>query len=461
MKAHCASKWFSKLAEQDISAFISKLEEGGELERISSNIDPRFQAAAVMKSRDPGKAILFLSVGSGGRKVVANLFGERKRIAIGLGIEKTKIHRHVLRAISEPTKCVEVSDSELLGEGAERGAKRISDLPILTHYEKDAGPYITSAAVIARDPDTKVQNASIHRLLLRGDHLVIRMVEGRHLHQIFEKHRARAYGDMPVAIVVAPHPAVTVAAASPAPAGVDELEVAGTLMGEPLKVIRLPSTGLRVPADAQYAIEGLVSVERMESEWMTDILGTYDIPREQPVVKITGIRCRDDPIYHALLPAGSEHKQLMGLPFEARILEGVERVGPKVVDLSLMPGSGGWLHAAISIRKRSEGDGRNAILAALAANPSLKGVIVLDEDIDPSDYAAIDFSVATRFQGKGNVVVVEGARGSSLDPSADQRTLTTSKWGLDTTLGLTADREKFRMARIPWKGLGLNSGALG
>ena len=107
--------------------------------------------------------------------------------------------------------------------------------------------------------------------------------------------------------------------------------------------------------------------------------------------------------------------------------------------------------AAISIRKRSEGDGKNAILAAFAAHPSLKGVVVLDEDIDPTDYAAMDFAVATRFQGRGNAVVVEGARGSSLDPSADQRGLTTMKWGIDATISLTADRERFWIAKIPWE----------
>lgn len=198
-------------------------------------------------------------------------------------------------------------------------------------------------------------------------------------------------------------------------------------------------------------IEGLVSAEKREREWMTDIMGTYDLPREQPVVSVMKIHRREDPIYHAILPAGSEHKQLMGLPYEARILDSIERTGSKVVGIHLTFGSGGWLHAAISIRKRSEGDGKNAILAAFAAHPSLKGVIILDEDIDPADYVGIDFSVATRFQGKGNVVVVEGARGSSLDPSSDQRTLTTTKWGIDTTISLTADRERFRIAKIPWE----------
>jgi len=378
---------------------------------------------------------------------VANIFGKRGRIAKGLGIEEGMIHRHLLRSIENPVGCKEVSAQLEVKSGPEE----LSKMPVLTHYEEDAGPYITSATVIAADPETGVQNASIHRLLLRDGHLVIRIVEGRHLHRIFEKYRSSGK-DVPVAMVIAPHPAVTVAAASPAPEGVDELQVAGALMGEPFRVTHLDGTGLIVPADAQYVIEGLISAEKREREWMTDILGTYDIPREQPVVSITRVHRRDDPIYHAILPAGSEHKLLMGLPYEARVLEGVERAGPKVTGIRLTLGSGGWLHAAVSIKKRFEGDGKNAILAAFAAHPSLKGVIVLDEDIDPADYIGIDFSIATRFQGKGNIVVVEGARGSSLDPSADQKALTTTKWGIDTTLSLTANRERFRIAKIPWEG---------
>jgi len=356
------------------------------------------------------------------------------------------MHRHLLKSIENPIGCKEVP--ALLG--TRTGPEELSNLPVLTHYEKDAGPYITSATVIAADPETGVQNASIHRLLLRDGHLVIRIVEGRHLHRIFEKYRASGR-DVPIAIVIAPHPAVTVAAASPAPEGVDELKVAGALMGEPLRVTHLGRTGLLVPADAQYVIEGLISAEKRESEWMTDILGTYDLPREQPVVSVIEVYRVDDPIYHAILPAGSEHKLLMGLPYEARVLDGIERAGPKVSGICLTLGSGGWLHAAVSIRKRFEGDGKNAILAAFAAHPSLKGVIVLDEDIDPADYVGIDFSIATRFQGKGNLVLVEGAKGSSLDPSADQRTLTTTKWGIDTTLSITADRGKFKIAKIPWE----------
>ena len=111
------------------------------------------------------------------------------------------------------------------------------------------------------------------------------------------------------------------------------------------------------------------------------------------------------------------------------------------------------LYSGEALREGSLGlDCSAAILAAFSAHPSLKGVIVLDEDIDPSDYAEIDFAIATRFQGRGNIVVVEGAKGSSLDPSADQRSLTTTKWGIDATLSLTADREKFKIAKIPREG---------
>lgn len=432
------------MREQDIQEFLSKLEEEGEIETIRSHVEERFEAAAIMKEKDLGKALLFLSVGKYGRKVVANIFGKRRRISRALGIEEEKVHRHLLHALESPLKCKEVSSPTFQKVKPEE----LSMLPVLTHYEKDAGPYITSATVIASDPETGVQNASIHRLLAREGYFVIRMVEGRHLHQIFQKYKARGR-DMPVAIVITPNPAVTVAAASPAPSGLDELQVAGALLGEPLRVVRLDGSDLSVPAEAQYVIEGLVSIEKTEKEWMTDILGTYDIPREQPVVKVTSIHRSSDPLYHAILPAGSEHRLLMGLPFEARILENVERIGIKVLGICLTRGSGSWLHAAISIRKNSEGDGRNAILAALSAHPSLKGVVVLDEDIDPTDYAAIDFSFATRFQSKGNLVVVEGARGSSLDPSADQRSMTTLKWGIDTTLSLSVEKERFKMAKIP------------
>jgi len=179
-----------------------------------------------------------------------------------------------------------------------------------------------------------------------------------------------------------------------------------------------------------------------------DITGTYDIVRRQRVIEIDCVTMRRDLIFQQILPAGSEHRNLMGIPREAAIYAGVSEVC-EVVDVRLTPGGCNWLHGAISIRKRGEEDPRRAIEAAFKAHPSLKHVIVVDEDIDLSDPRELEWAIATRSQLDKDLVLKPDQLGSSLDPSADQITRRTCKAGLDATIPLKADRAKFIKAKIP------------
>jgi UbiD family decarboxylase len=180
-----------------------------------------------------------------------------------------------------------------------------------------------------------------------------------------------------------------------------------------------------------------------------DITGTYDIVRKQPVVQLTRMMMRKDAIYQTILPGGAEHKLLMGLPKEARMYDAITMAVPEVKGVRLTMGGGCWLHAAVSIRKQGEGDGKNAIMAALGSNPSVKHVVVVDEDINIDEMAEVEWAIATRFQGDSGIVKVKRARGSSLDPSSDQERILTAKLGIDATVPWGKPRQKFERARIP------------
>jgi UbiD family decarboxylase len=139
----------------------------------------------------------------------------------------------------------------------------------------------------------------------------------------------------------------------------------------------------------------------------------------------------------------------MGLPYEARIFDAVQGVVPKVNAVNLTQGGCGWLHAVISVTKQTEGDGKNALMAAFGAHPSLKHAIVVDSDIDVTNPSDVEWAIATRFQADKGLVVIQNARGSTLDPSADQQNGTTTKVGVDATRTLSKPAEKFTRARIP------------
>ncbi|MEM1533326.1 MAG: UbiD family decarboxylase, partial [Desulfurococcaceae archaeon] len=180
------------------------------------------------------------------------------------------------------------------------------------------------------------------------------------------------------------------------------------------------------------------------------ILGIPDQARMQPVFKFEKAYINvglEDPLIHAIVPGLEEHVLLMGFPREASIWDSVRRVHSDVRSVRLTRGSGGWLHAVISIKKSSEGDAKNVVMAAFAGHPSLKHVVVVDEDIDVDDPYSVEWAIATRFQASRGLIVIKGSRGSTLDPSSVDGL--TDKVGVDATKPIDKDPKLFKRAGIP------------
>jgi UbiD family decarboxylase len=399
-----------------------------------------------MKNFDNQGPIIFFEKVKGYRtKVVANVCGSWNRICSALNAKDEQLYQQLKNAWEKPKKpkiarggaVKEVSESDL------------SKVPVLTHFEKDAGSYITAAAVYARSPERNFGNLSVHRLqVLDKKHLAIRLVP-RHLFKLWQTAR-KSGEDLDVSISIGLHPSVLLAASSPVPFGVDEFEVANALMKNSLSLVECENVNACAPADAELVLEGRISARREVDEGpFVDVTGTYDIMRKQPVVEIVGVMHRRDFVYQALLPSGMEHKLLMGLPHEVLIWDAVSKVVPKVFAVNLSSGGSGWLHAVVAIEKQLDGDGKNALLAAFAAHPSLKHAVVVDSDIDVFNAVDVEWAVATRFQANEDLVVIENARGSTLDSSANQETGLTTKVGVDATKPLTKPSEKFERAKIP------------
>jgi len=378
-----------------------------------------------------------------GYEVIGNLCN-REVIARSLGVPVKDLMRYILRCMEREKEGELIVNNRLKKEYVEDPPSEIKNYPIPIYYPRDGGPYITSGVVIVKDRDYGV-NASIHRILVREDHLVIRMVEQRHLHYIYTKNIVN--GEVDVAIVIGVHPAILLAASTSGDITFNELKYASVLMGKPLELVKCDTVDLEVPP-GEFIIEGKITREMEDEGPFVDITGTYDKVRKQPVIRITSLKRRRNPIFHALLPGGVEHKVLMGLPQEPRIYRGVRNTVPTVRDVVLTEGGCSWLHAVISIEKRTEGDGKNAILAALASHPSLKHVVVVDEDIDIQDPKDVEYAIATRVQADEDVIIIKGAKGSSLDPSIKEDK-TTAKMGIDATISFKKNREDFIRAQLP------------
>ena len=432
----------------DLREFIELLENESEIIRIKKRVASTFELPAIVSKLDGNKAVVFENVENKSIPVISNLIGTRKRFAMAMGSkENNDIHKIINKSINNKNINVKIVNN--IPPYYQNSSNSLSILPIVTHFEKDAGPYITSSIVYAKDQENNSQNSSTHRLLkLDEKNMVIRMVEGRHLHKCFmysKEHKE----DLKVAIVIGVHPAVNIAAAYQASYGIDEMYIANTILDGNLQLSINKYSNLLIPVMSEIVLEGKILYDKTHEEWMVEMLKTYDFKRQQPVFELDKIRFRDNAIFHDILPGYSEHRLLMGLPVESKMMDHVKNVVPNTLQVLLTDGGSNWLTAIIQLKKRIEGESKNALLAAFAAHPSLKIAIVVDEDIDPTNPVEVEYAISTRFQADKDMIIIQNAKGSSLDPSSDQINLLTTKIGIDATATLLKVRDGFEIAKIP------------
>lgn len=418
--------------------FIRELEERKILKKPKVKLSMNGEIQVLEK--EERRAVLLRPKERPNFRFVFNLLNEKEKFALALGTTVDKIHETLNLATSNPIP-YEIKRRDVFVEEFEDLRK----LPIIQHYEKDLGPYITGSIVTTKNPETGTQNFSIHRLrFLDEKRLVIRIVEGRHLHKIFMSYKERGEA-LPISICIGVHPLAEISAAYQAPYGVDELTIGNAI--RTLNIIESPVNRFAIP-ECEILIEGEILPDEEAEDQMVEMLGNYDLLRMQPVVRVKKIYCKKDPIYRDILPAGKEHRLLMSLPVEAKLNKLVKDVVPSTKKVVLTDGGCNWLHAVVQISKKVEGEAKNAILAAFSAHPSLKLVIVVDEDIDPENPVSVEYAIATRFQAGEDLIIIRNAKGSSLDPSSDQEMILTDKMGIDATAPLRKGLARFKMAEI-------------
>ena len=429
----------------DLREFMDRLDARGDLIHVEEPFSTEYEVAAALKRFDAGKALVFDRVKGYETRIVGGVCGTRARILDGLGVEPEEFYRRIQEAVRKPEPC-EVGDGPVKEVVVDTPS--LGDFPVLTHFEGDPGPYVTAGILYARSPDGSVENVSFHRLLvLDGKRMAIRVVP-RHLYRIKQMAQEAGADSLDVSISIGLHPTVLMAATAPAPFGTSEFEVANSLRGGGFRLTECEHVDALAPADAELVLEGRLRLDEEAAEGpFVDLSGTFDIERRQPVVELVGAMHREDYVYQALLPSGSEHRLLMGMPREVRIWEYVRNVVPTVRGVNMTLGGMGWLHCVVSFDKFREGDPKNVLMAIFAAHPSLKHAVVVDSDIDPYDMEQVEWAVATRFRGDEDLLVIPKVRVSSLDPVSDQEKELGCKVGVDATKPL--GKEGFERPGIP------------
>lgn len=394
---------------------------------IDDEINAEYEACEILR-KHPKNTVLLSNIKGYDIPIVSGICNTREKIANSINCSVDEITAKIIEATENPVK---VKNYEGLDEYITLDAD-LNKLPILTHYKEDGGAYITAGVVIAKNPDNGIQNASIHRMLvLDNKRLAIRLVP-RNLFTYYQKAKQKGE-NLKICIAIGMDPAILLASTTSISIDADELEVANAFKDGELTLIKCDGSGLNVP-DADIILEGEISVsEEVKEGPFVDLTDTYDVIRDQPVINLKKMHIKkENPMYHAILPAGFEHKLLQGLPQEPRIFNAVKNMLPTVKNVVLTEGGCCWLHAVVSIDKQTQGDGKNVMMAALSAHPSLKHVVVVDEDIDIFDPQDVEYAIATRVKGDDDVFIIPNARGSSLDPVALSDG-TTTKIGVDAT----------------------------
>jgi UbiD family decarboxylase len=416
----------------NLKDFVEILDAKGLLIKINKSMDVKFEIPTVMKKLD-GKPVLFSNVKGYELPIVANVCSSRELVALGLEVQKNEIIQLLAKAIDAPQEPT-VLEAEAAGYKEFDGT--LDDLPILTYYPFDGGPYIASAIVIATDPELGI-NASYHRMMkLDSDKLVIRILQ-RHFNEFLNR------GNNEFAICIGNSIAMLIGAAVSAELGKNEISIANALN----KTNVINFDGHTVPEAEIVMIAEMTGELHAEGPFL-DLTETRDIERDQRVAKIKKIYCRDKPMFHGLLPGGLEHKILMGMPREPTIYREVSKVCD-VKDILITPGGCSWLHGVVSIRKKAEDDGKKAIQAAFQGHKSMKHVFIVDDDIDIHDPNQIEWAMATRFQGGKDLIILPNQKGSSLDPSSNLKTRETTKIGFDLTIPSDRDPKDFEKPDLP------------
>jgi UbiD family decarboxylase len=418
-----------------LRAFVESLPDE-ELELRSAPIDLADVAAAL--EGNP-KAVLFQVAGAEREPLVGNVTGSRSRIARAFGVEPGALTAEIRRRLALKGDIVEIPRGqapaqEIVATGADAD---LTTLPVHLQHGEDGAPYISASMDFVVDRKSGLTNAGIRRLMLRGRREAgIDLNSPSDLRAIYEA-GAAAGEPLPISFVVGAHPIDHVAAVMRLP--VDDLALIASLRAAPLAVVKCITNDIRVPADAEWVLEGYLDARgHVEQEGpYGEFLGYYGSVKRNPVFHLTAITHRRNALFQTSTIGGfslhtTDTAPLNGVRTEVMIWRALETAVREPVAVYATTSSGGMFNLRVALKQRVAGEARNAIAACFGALPNVKNVFVVDPDIDIFSDQQMDWALATRFQADRDLVIMEGMRALPLDPSLDGAK-TGAKAGFDLT----------------------------
>jgi UbiD family decarboxylase len=434
--------------------FVDALSAIGELETHQDSTELA-DVAGVLDGN--ANAVLFRAVGPERQELVGNVTASRARLARAFKVEPNALLSEILRRLRLMPEIIDVMQSQapcqevvLTGEDAD-----LTALPVHLQHGCDGGPYISASIDYVVDPKSGFTNVGLRRLMLRGCREAgIDLVAPSDLRAIYEA-SASVGKKLPISFVVGAHPIDHVAGTMRFP--VDELGLVASLRAAPLPVVKCVSNDVRVPADAEWVLEGYLDERgHIEPEGpYGEFLGYYGAVKRNPVFHLTAITRRRDALFETSSIGGrhlsrTDTAQLSALRTEVMIWRALESAVREPVAVYATTSSGGAFNVRVALRQRVPGEARNAIAACLGALANCKNIFVVDPDIDIFSDEQMDWALATRFQPDRDLVVFTDMRTLPLDPSLTGGTRTGAKAGYDLTWPFgSSDRLEVRVPAPP------------
>ncbi len=421
----------------DLSKIVQWLDKRGRLTRVSTEVDPEYELAAVAAQLEgQPSAVLFENVKGHSAPIFTGLYWSREMLADLLGTEELNLSAFIASKIAKwqqkPIKPVVVKKGPV--KQVTQKVPDVTKLPVPIHALKDGGRYFDVSVVVTKDPDTGVRNASVHRVMIVNDTVMSLLIDpGRHFGVYLDKAKARGE-TLRFTLNVGVPPGVYFAAATPsgaAPAETDELGIASEFQDGPLELVKGDTSHVELIANAQYALEcEMFTEEKQEEGPFAEVTGLYADRAPRWKVHVKAIHHRRKPIFHTLI-SGEEVWNSAGLLAEGHLQGLLPKQAPGVQDVYMTPGGCGVFHAVIQMQQTHRGWAKNAIMSAFAGFNMLKMVTVVDEDVDIRNPSDIEWAMSNRLIPSTGIVQVHDSFGLGLNPSFPNNVGT--KVGFDCT----------------------------
>ena len=455
----------------DLRDFIARLEEMGELKRITVPVDTHLEMTEIADRvlRAGGPALLFENPVTHGEPqtmpVLVNLFGTPQRVAYGMGEsgdwkEALREIGRLLSVLKEPEPPKGFKDAwsklpvfkqvlnmapkvvrsapcqEISWEG---DAVDLARLPIQHCWPGDAAPLITWGLVVTRGPDKNRQNLGIYRQQVLGKNRVImRWLAHRGGALDFRDHQLKHPGEpFPVAVVLGCDPATILAAVTPVPDSLSEYQFAGLLRGSRTELVQCMDSDLQVPASAEIVLEGVIHPDDLAPEGpYGDHTGYYNEVADFPVFTIQRITMRKNPIYHSTYTGKPpDEPAMLGLALNEVFVPLLQKQFPEIADFHLPPEGCSYRMAVVSMKKQYPGHAKRVmfgIWSFLRQFMYTKFIIVVDDDVDVRSWQEVIWAMTTRVDATRDTVLVDNTPIDYLDFASPVAGLG-SKMGIDAT----------------------------